>query len=53
MNQTKYFLYVGVYGEGIYAYRYHTTDAKLEAMGLVGEVVNPSFVATDRDFRFL
>jgi 6-phosphogluconolactonase len=53
MNQTNYFLYVGVYGKGVYAYRYDTSDAKLEAMGLVGEVVNPSFLATDHDFRFL
>jgi len=53
MSQTNYFLYVGVYGEGIYAYHYRTTDAELEGIGLVGEVVNPSFIATDRDFRFL
>ena len=53
MNQTNYFLYVGVYGKGVYAYRYDTSGAKLDPMGLVGEVVNPSFLATDHDFRFL
>ncbi len=48
-----YFLYVGVYGKGVYAYRYDAKDAKLDALGLVGEVENPSFLAADRDFRYL
>jgi 6-phosphogluconolactonase len=53
LNQMNYFLYVGVYGEGIYAYRYDASGANLEPLGLLGEVVNPSFLATDRASRFL
>lgn len=50
---SKYFLYVGVYGKGVYGYRYDTDGAKLEPLGLVGEVTNPSFIATDRNFHNL
>ncbi len=50
---TKYFLYVGVYGKGVYAYRYDTSGPTLEPLGLVGNVTNPSFLATDPDFRYL
>ncbi len=50
---TSYFLYVGVYGKGVYAYRYDPKDGKLDSIGLVGEVENPSFIAVDRDFRNL
>lgn len=53
MNDAKYFLYVGVYGKGVYAYRYDAKDANLDALGLVGEVENPSFVAVDPQFRYL
>jgi 6-phosphogluconolactonase len=49
----NYLLYVGVYGKGVYAYRYEVNGPKLESLGLVGEVTNPSFLATDRDFRYL
>lgn len=52
-GEGKYFLYVGVYGKGVYAYSYDTNGAKLEPMGLMGEVTNPSFLATDADFRSL
>lgn len=52
-DQTNYFVYVGTYGKGVYAYRFNSASAKLDAMGLVGEVVNPSFVTTDRQRRFL
>ncbi|MBV9407167.1 MAG: lactonase family protein [Acidobacteriaceae bacterium] len=51
--RANYFLYVGTYGKGIYGYRYETGDAKLELMGLVSEVKNPSFLAVDRDSRYL
>ena len=50
---TKYFLYVGVYGKGVYGYSYDTDGAKIEPMGLLGEVKNPSFIAADTDFRYL
>ena len=52
-TQTDYFVYVGTYGKGIYAYRYAAGDAKLEALGLLAEVVNPSFLAADREHRYL
>jgi len=51
--QSDYFVYVGVYGKGIYGYRFHASGAKLDSLGLVGPVVNPSFLATDRDNKFL
>jgi len=51
--QSDYFVYVGVYGKGVYAYRFHASDAKLDSLGLVGEVTNPSFLATDRHYKFL
>ena len=50
---SDYFVYVGVYGKGIYAYRFHAPDAKLDSLGMVGEVENPSFLASDRDYKFL
>jgi 6-phosphogluconolactonase len=49
----KYFVYVGVYGKGIYAYSYAPADAQFESLGLVGEVTNPSFLATDADNKYL
>lgn len=49
----SYFVYVGTYGKGIYAYRYEPVSGNLNAMGLVGEVVNPSFLATDPEHRWL
>ena len=52
-NQTKYFVYAGTYGKGIQAYRFDANDGKLESMGQAAEVVNPSFLATDRNYRFL
>lgn len=53
INQASYFVYVGTYGKGIYAYRFDAGTAKLEPMGMVGDVVNPSFLATDHNYRFL
>jgi 6-phosphogluconolactonase len=52
-GQTKYFVYVGTYSNSIYAYRFDAKTEKLDPMGTVGEVVNPSFLATDRNYRFL
>lgn len=52
-NPSKYLLYVGIYGEGIYGYRFNASDAKLDPLGLVGELTNPSFLASDPDQRFL
>jgi 6-phosphogluconolactonase len=52
-GQATYFVYVGTYSKSIYAYRFDAKTAKLDTMGTVGEVVNPSFLATDREYRFL
>lgn len=52
-THSSYILYVGVYGKGIYAYRYHSGSTKLDPLNMVGEVVNPSFLAVDPDFRYL
>jgi 6-phosphogluconolactonase len=52
-TQSDYFVYVGVYGKGVYAYRFHARDAKLDSLGMVGEVVNPSFLATDSHYKSL
>lgn len=51
--QQDYFVYVGVYGKGIYAYCFHPDGPKLKELGLVGQVTNPSFLVTDRDYKFL
>jgi 6-phosphogluconolactonase len=53
MNSTDFFLYIGVYGDGVYAYRYNANGAALEPMGLVGKIKNPSFLATDREYKHL
>ena len=52
-NHKSYILYVGNYSSNIYAYRYHAGSTKLEPLNKVGEVVSPSFLATDRDYRYL
>jgi 6-phosphogluconolactonase len=49
----NYLLYVGTYGEGVYAYRYDADSGKLEALNLVGKVVNPSFLAADPEHKYL
>jgi 6-phosphogluconolactonase len=53
LTQTKYILYLGAYGKGISAYRFDTAAGKLESIGFVGEVVNPSFLAADPKFQNL
>jgi len=53
-SPSKYFLYVGVYGKGVYAYRFDSQNGvKLESIGLAGEVTNPSFITSDPSHRFL
>lgn len=52
-SETNFFVYVGAYGKGIEAYRFDPKGPKLEDIGMVGEVVNPSFLATDRHFQYL
>jgi 6-phosphogluconolactonase len=50
---SKFFLYVGVYGDGVYAYRYDAGSGQLEPLNMVGKVANPSFLATDREHKYL
>ncbi|MBV8830994.1 MAG: lactonase family protein [Acidobacteriaceae bacterium] len=51
---SKYFLYVGTYGKGVYAYRLDSNSpTKLEPLGLSGDVTNPSFLTADPQFRYL
>lgn len=52
-DHTRYLVYIGVYGKGVYAFRFDAGTAKIEPLGMVGEIVNPSFLATDRDYRNL
>jgi 6-phosphogluconolactonase len=52
-NATSYFVYVGTYGKGVYGFRYDSSTAKLTSLGLVGSVVNPSWLTTDRNHRHL
>jgi 6-phosphogluconolactonase len=53
----KYFMYVGTYtgpdSKGVYAYRFDSASGALDPMGLVGEVVNPSWVTIHPNHRFL
>ncbi len=53
-NSSKYFLYVGTYGKGVYAYRFDSQNGvKLESIGLAGEVTNPSFITADPAHHYL
>jgi len=52
-DQSQYFAYIGVYGKGVYAFRFDADNAKIQPMGMVGPVVNPSFLATDRNYHYL
>lgn len=52
-SQSDYFVYVGTYGKGVYAYRFHPGGPKLDELGMVGPVVNPSFVVADPDYKYL
>jgi 6-phosphogluconolactonase len=56
-SKSKYFVYVGTYTEhdskGIYAYRYDAATGQLDALGLVAESTNPSFLALHPQRPFL
>jgi 6-phosphogluconolactonase len=52
-HHSKYILYVGTYGKGIYGYRYNAADSSLEPLSLVGEVASPSWVGTDPAQKYL
>jgi 6-phosphogluconolactonase len=53
VSDQKFILYVGAYGKGINAYHFDSNGAKLEPLGLVGDVVNPSFIIADKGDRHL
>lgn len=53
VSDENYILYVGAYGKGITAYRFDPNGAKLQPLGLAGEVVNPSFITADKGNRYL
>jgi 6-phosphogluconolactonase len=56
-SRGKYLVYIGTYtgpaSKGIYAYRFDATTGQATSLGLVGETVNPSFLAIDPSRRFL
>jgi 6-phosphogluconolactonase len=56
-HEHGYFLYVGTYtdadSKGIYGYRFDAETGRLAPLGVAAEVVNPSFVITDRAHRHL
>jgi 6-phosphogluconolactonase len=52
-KQPSFFLYVGTYGKGIYGYRYDAQTGKPDALGLLAEITNPSWLAVDPNKRYL
>ena len=56
-SRGKYLVYVGTYtgpaSKGIYAYRFDAATGQATSLGLVGETVNPSFLAIDPSRSFL
>ncbi len=54
---SSYFVYVGTYtgpkSKGIYGYRFDPKTGKFTATGVAAEVINPSFLVTDPQHRFL
>jgi len=53
-SNAGFIVYVGTYGEGIYAFRFHPVQgSRLEPLGLTGKLTSPSFIACDRQYRHL
>jgi 6-phosphogluconolactonase len=54
---TKFLAYIGTYtgpdSKGVYAYRFDAASGDLQPVGLVGEVVNPSWVTIHPNGKFL
>jgi 6-phosphogluconolactonase len=54
---SSYLVYVGTYtagtSKGIYNYHFDPKTGQLTPIGVAAEVVNPSFLATDQQHRFL
>jgi 6-phosphogluconolactonase len=53
----QYLMYIGTYtdkgSKGIYAYRFDPDSGKTDAIGLVAETANPSFLAVDPNHKYL
>ena len=52
-SNSKFFLYVGIYGKGIQAFRYDPQTAAFDPLGQLAVFHNPSFLTADGDGRFL
>ncbi len=52
-GQTKYLVYIGTYGKGVYAFRFDSALGAAQPLGMVGAVVNPSWVTASRDYKHL
>ena len=52
-SQQQYLVYIGTYGKGVQGLRFDPSTGNIQSLGLVGEVVNPSWVTTDRDYKHL
>lgn len=52
-HNANYFLYAGVYGKGIYGFRFNANNGRLQPIGLAGAIVNPSWVTVGPHERFL
>ena len=52
-TQSEYILYAGTYGKGIHAFRFQVATGRLQALGLKGEITNPSFLITDSRHQYL
>ena len=50
---SQYLVYIGTYGKGVHAFRFDPAEMRFESLGLVGEVVNPSWITADRSFKNL
>ncbi len=46
-------IYVGTYGKGIYGFHYDSENGKMDPIGLLGEIKNPSFLILHPDRQFL
>ena len=54
MNMSsKYLMYAGTYGKGIYGFHFDTATGELEPLSIMGELVNSSWVITDPHHKFL
>jgi 6-phosphogluconolactonase len=52
-SSAAYILYVGVYGKGVYGFRYNASGPSFEPLGVMGEITNPSWLTTDPQYRYL